>query len=421
MPNLVLIGCHWGDEGKGRFVDLLTDRVQMVVRFQGGPNAGHTLVVGDEQLVLHLVPSGILHEGVTCVIGNGVVVDPQLLLEEIAFLAERGYPVEPGRLVVSDRATAILPCHRQLDGRREQARGARRIGTTGRGIGPAYEDKVARHAVRMGDLLDPEVLSVRLESLGADALGMDPGAMAEMAEPWRRQLGPYIADTVDMLHRRMAAGESVLFEGAQGTMLDVDHGTYPFVTSSNTIAGGACCGAGVGPRHIDAVLGVVKAYTTRVGEGPFPSELDDEVAERLQRQGSEFGATTGRPRRCGWFDAVIARRSAALNSLSGLAITKLDVLQGLGRLRIATSYRLDGAPVDGFPCTAEALARCHPVYEDHPGWTEDVSGIRRYAELPPAARAYVERIEEVVGVPVCLVSVGPERGQVIVRSDPFGA
>lgn len=418
MPNLVLVGCHWGDEGKGRFVDLLTERVGVVVRFQGGANAGHTLVVGEKELVLHLVPSGILHKDVTCVIGNGVVVDPVVLLQEMDHLAEEGHLVEPGRLLISDRATLILPYHREQDGRKELQRGTKKIGTTGRGIGPAYEEKAARTALRVGDLLDRERLNAGLEHWCDAERAAD---LREQASDWGTRLAPYIVDTVQFVHERMAAGQSVLFEGAQGTMLDLDHGSYPFVTSSNTVAGGACCGAGVGPRHIDAVLGIVKAYTTRVGEGPFPTEQSGDIADRLQKAGGEFGATTGRPRRCGWFDAVLARRSAALNSLSGIAVTKVDVLSGIEQLAIATAYEMDGRRITAPPSSASDLARCRPVYEWHPGWMEDVSGIRRYDELPATARSYLERLEQMVGVPVQLVSVGPERTQVIVRSDPLGA
>jgi len=416
LPNLVLVGCHWGDEGKGRFVDLLTERVGVVVRFQGGPNAGHTLVVGDRELVLHLVPSGILHPDVVCVIGNGVVVDPAVLLQELDHLAAEGCAVEPGRLWISDRATLILPHHRVLDGLREQQRGAGKIGTTGRGIGPAYEEKAARQALRAGDLLVPDELAAGLE-----ASGVEDEEVLEQVVGWGRRLAPYITDTVQLVHERMAAGDSVLFEGAQGTMLDLDHGSYPFVTSSNTVAGGACCGAGVGPLHIDAVLGIVKAYTTRVGEGPFPTEQSGGIAEHLQTAGGEFGATTGRPRRCGWFDAVLARRSAALNSLTGLAVTKMDVLSGVERLAVAAGYELDGKRIAGPPSSAADLARCRPIYEHHRGWSEDISGVRLYDDLPRAACAYIERIEQLVGVPVQMVSVGPERSQVIVRSDPLGA
>jgi adenylosuccinate synthase len=414
VPNLVLIGCHWGDEGKGRFVDLLTSRADLVVRFQGGPNAGHTLVVDGEELILHLVPSGILHEHVTCVIGNGVVVDPHLLLGELEELRAGGHEVGPERLRVSDRAIAILPYHRTRDGASEAKRGNRKIGTTGRGIGPAYEDKAGRRAVRMGDLLAPDRL--------ADVLG-DAGELQvlDQALQWGRQLAPFITDTVGLIHERMAAGGAVLFEGAQGTMLDLDHGTYPYVTSSNTVAGGACSGAGVGPTAIDGVLGIVKAYTTRVGEGPFPTELFDDVAETLAKRGGEVGATTGRARRCGWLDAVILRRAVQLNGITGLAVTKMDVLSGLDTLRVATAYELDSERIGAPPAGAADLARCTPVYEELAGWSEDIGGVRRFEDLPANAQAYLERLEELAGVPVQLVSVGPQRERVIVREDPFVA
>lgn len=429
MPNGILVGCQWGDEGKGRLVDLLTERVQAVVRFQGGPNAGHTLVVGEETLVLHLIPSGILHDGVTCVIGNGVVVDPAILLDEIEMLRQRGHAVTARRLRISDRAAVIMPYHRTLDGLGERGRGEARIGTTGKGIGPTYEDKVGRHGVRVGDLLDEELLRARIGSLqglierrlecaGAPA-ALDVGALVAQGLRWGAALRPFVGDTVQCLADLIADGKSLLFEGAQGAMLDVDHGTYPFVTSSNTVAGGACTGAGVGPTAIDAVLGVAKAYTTRVGEGPFPTEDHGPEGEGLQRRGGEFGATTGRTRRCGWFDAVVVRRAARLNGLTGLALTKLDVLSGVERLRVATSYTLDGRPVGSPPHATELLARCVPLYEEVPGWTEDLSAARSFEHLPTAAQRYVERLEQLVGVPVRLISVGPEREQIIVRSDPF--
>jgi len=414
VPNLVLIGCHWGDEGKGRFVDLLTSRADLVVRFQGGPNAGHTLVVDDEELILHLVPSGILHEDVTCVIGNGVVVDPQLLLGEIRHLEACGHPVGPERLRVSDRATAILPRHRQQDGMSEARRGRRKIGTTGRGIGPAYEDKVGRRAVRIGDLLDPSRL---LRALGES----DDPTVLENARKWGDELGPYITDTVGLIHERMAAGADVLFEGAQGTMLDVDHGTYPYVTSSNTVAGGACTGSGVGPTAIDGVLGIAKAYTTRVGEGPFPTELFDDVADKLARRGGEVGATTGRARRCGWPDAVILKRAVQLNGVTGLAVTKMDVLSGFERLKLCTAYELAGEVIDAPPASAADLARCRPVYEELAGWRDPIDHVRSFDDLPGAARDYLLKLEQQTGVPVQLVSVGPQRERVIVREDPFEA
>lgn len=429
MPNGILVGCQWGDEGKGRLVDLLTEQVQAVVRFQGGPNAGHTLVVGEETLVLHLIPSGILHEGVTCVIGNGVVVDVPILLDEIEMLRQRGHSVTARRLRISDRAAVIMPYHRTLDGLGEQGRGSAKIGTTGKGIGPTYEDKIGRHGIRVGDLLDEELLRVRFAALrplierrldcaGEPAI-LDVEALVATCLGWGRALRPFVGDTVQCLSDLILDGKSLLFEGAQGAMLDVDHGTYPFVTSSNTIAGGACTGAGVGPTAIDAVIGVAKAYTTRVGEGPFPSEDHGPAGERLQRRGGEFGATTGRTRRCGWFDAVVVRRAARLNGLTGLAVTKLDVLSGFETLKIATSYTLEGNPVESPPHAVEILARCVPLYEEVPGWSEDITAARRFDDLPAAAQAYVQRLEHLIDVPVRLISVGPEREQIIVRTDPF--
>ena len=427
MANLVLVGCQWGDEGKGRVTDLLAQRAHVVVRFQGGPNAGHTLIVNDQEFVLHLVPSGILYPDTLCVIGNGVVVDPALLIKELDQLDALGHDTGPRRLKISDRATAIMPYHRLLDGKGERERGEGRIGTTGRGIGPSYEDKVARRAVRMGDLLHPARLRSRLEDclpdlrrrLGTDGVDVDLMELMRLGRAWGERLREHIVDTAGVIHERMVHGESVLFEGAQGTMLDIDHGTYPFVTSSNTVAGNACVGAGVGPTDIDAVLGVVKAYTTRVGEGPFPTEKEGEIADKLRKAGGEFGSTTGRPRRCGWFDAVVARRSAALNGLTGLVLTKLDVLSGLGEIQVGTGYRVFDQPVLHFPCCVDELARCEPHFDALPGWHEDITAVREFEDLPEAARAYVDRLEQLVGVPIRMISVGPSREQIILRSDPF--
>lgn len=433
MPNLVLVGCQWGDEGKGRVVDLLTRRADVVVRFQGGPNAGHTLVVDGEEVILHLIPSGILHRGVSCVIGNGVVVDPDILLEEMEMVRREGYLSDPQQLMISDKASVIMPYHRTLDGLGEVSRGAAKIGTTGRGIGPTYEDKVGRNGVRIGDLLDAELLRHRLEMVapvqdrkldcasGGEVPGIDVQALVAQGAAWGDALRPHVADTVGYLDEQMCAGRSVLFEGAQGTMLDIDHGTYPFVTSSNTVAGGACCGAGVGPTRIQSVLGVVKAYTTRVGEGPFPTEDAGEDAALLQSRGGEVGATTGRTRRCGWFDAVIVRRSAIINGTTGIVLTKLDVLSGMPTLKLATSYLLDGKAVHAPPASVEQLGACNPVYEEMPGWSEDITGIREFEDLPANAMAYVRRIEELVGTPVQMISVGPQREQIIERDDPFGS
>ena len=427
---VVVIGTQWGDEGKGKIVDLLTERAAAVVRFQGGHNAGHTLVIDGEKTILHLIPSGILRENVQCLIGNGVVLSPGALMEEIRMLEGRGVPARE-RLRISEACPLILPYHVALDHARERARGKKAIGTTGRGIGPAYEDKVARRALRVGDLFHRERFAAKLGEV------MDYHNFAlkhyygEQPLDFQRVLDetlalgegirPLVGDVPAILGRLRREGADVLFEGAQGTLLDIDHGTYPYVTSSNTTAGGACTGAGVGPRDIDYVLGITKAYTTRVGAGPFPTELVDEMGEHLARRGHEFGSTTGRPRRCGWFDAVALRRAVQINGVSGLCITKLDVLDGLDTIRICVGYRWSGAVHDMPPVGADAFAECEPVYEDLPGWKASTVGIRRYEDLPPAARAYLERIEAAVGVPVDLVSTGPERAENVVLRHPFSA
>ncbi|ROO31305.1 adenylosuccinate synthase [Salinisphaera japonica] len=426
--RVIVIGSQWGDEGKGKIVDLLTDRTRHVVRFQGGHNAGHTLVIGGEKTVLHLIPSGILHEGVTCHIGNGVVLSPSALLEEMAMLTERGVPVAE-RLKISPACPLILDSHVALDKAREAARGAAAIGTTGRGIGPAYEDKVARRAVRVGDLFKREMLAAKLgEALDYHNFVLKNYFQAQPVD-FQKQLddclaqaeaiGPMVADVAELLRQAYVADESIVFEGAQGALLDVDHGTYPFVTSSNTTAGGASTGSGVGPTCFDHVLGVVKAYTTRVGSGPFPTELDDHYGRHLAEKGAEFGATTGRARRCGWFDAVGLRRAAFNNGLSGLCITKLDVLDGLDAIRICTGYRHNGQALAVPPTGAEALADCEPVYEEMPGWSEATSGLRDYDALPTNARAYLDRVAEIVGVPIDIISTGPDRADTIVLKHPL--
>ena len=425
---VVVIGAQWGDEGKGKVVDLLTGRASVVARFQGGHNAGHTLVIGGERTVLHLVPSGVMREGVRCLIGHGVVLSPAALLEELDMLAARGVPAAE-RVRVSGACPLILPYHAAVDRAREAARGAAALGTTGRGIGPAYEDKAARRAMRAGDLLDPARLDEKLRALDEHhnfmltrALGADPVDVAEVRdglEAAAERMRPLVADVPAALHAAIDAGEGVLLEGAQGAWLDVDQGTFPFVTSSNTTAGGAATGSGLGPRDIGYVLGVAKAYTTRVGAGPFPTELHDETGRGLASRGSEFGATTGRPRRCGWLDVAGLRRAARINSLSGLCITKLDVLDGMPVVRLCTGYRLDGERRDTPPLSAEELGRCEPVYEDMPGWDSSTAGVRSRAELPPNARAYLERIESLAGVPIDLVSTGAERDETIVERHPF--
>lgn len=426
--NVVVIGTQWGDEGKGKIVDLLTDRAAAVVRFQGGHNAGHTLVIGGEKTVLHLIPSGILREGVMCLIGNGVVLSLEALLEEADALAARGVPVFE-RLRVSPGCPLILPCHVALDRAREQARGAAAIGTTGRGIGPAYEDKVARRALRVADLFVREKFAARLGEVldyhnfvlrhyfHADTV--DFGEALDRAMAQAERIAPLTADVTQLLVELAAEGRSVLFEGAQGTLLDIDHGTYPFVTSSNTIAASASTGTGIGPDGIDYVLGIVKAYTTRVGAGPFPTELFDDQGAHLAEVGAEFGATTGRPRRCGWFDAVALRRSIINSSVSGLCVTKLDVLDGLETLRICVGYRTDGEEIATPPVIVDRYADCRPIYEDMPGWPGSTVGITDYDALPENARRYLERIAEIVDTPIDIISTGPERDETIVLRDPF--
>ena len=420
--NIVVLGAQWGDEGKGKIVDLLAPRFSIVARYQGGHNAGHTVYVRGSKFILRLIPSGILHDGVTCVIGNGVVIDPQALLAEVAELERNGVRVGD-RLVISDRAHLILPYHRELDLLSEARRGERKIGTTSRGIGPAYEDKVARRGVRVGDLQDLAALgdavrhNVDARNRLVEGKPMDAAAVvAELQAQWEKMRG-WVADVSLYLARAEAAGRRVLFEGAQGTLLDIDHGTYPYVTSSNATAGGVCTGLGVGPRTIQGVLGVVKAYTTRVGEGPLVSELHGEAGERLRQKGGEFGAVTGRPRRCGWFDAVAVRYAARINGLDALAITKMDVLDGMDEIPICTAYRHRGRIIQEFPGDIAQLAACEPVYETMPGWSQPTRGIRTFDALPAEARNYVARLEQVSGVPAAIISTGSEREDTIIRGD----
>lgn len=419
--NTVLIGAQWGDEGKGKVIDVLTDRADWVVRYQGGNNAGHTVEIGGTRYVLHLVPSGIFRERTKCVIGNGLVVDPVGLLEEIREVRQAGFGVE-GRLFLSDRAHLVLPYHRALDAGRERTLSdGERIGTTQRGIGPAYVDKAQRTGIRAGAMRLPEFpdmvrarvedANLRLAAQGQPVL--DVRDVVARAVAAAADLAPLVADTVDLLHGAMARGESILFEGAQGTMLDVDFGSYPFVTSSSSTAGGAAIGSGVPPHRIDKVIGVLKAYTTRVGEGPFPTELLDATGEKLRAVGREFGATTGRPRRCGWFDAVVGRYSARVNGIDVWALTKLDVLDGFDTLRICTAYEADGRRYETVPADVGVLSRCRPVYEDWPGWKTPLRGAAALSDLPAAARAYVARIEELTGAPVEILSVGPGRENTI--------
>lgn len=431
MPAVVVIGTQWGDEGKGKIVDLLSPEADVIVRFQGGHNAGHTVVVDANQFVLHLVPSGILHSGKTCVIGNGVVIDPAALLEEIDALTDRGVNLT-GRLLVSDRAHLIMPYHKAIDKESEKNKGARKIGTTGRGIGPTYADKMARVGLRVADLLDPDLFRQKLTRSVTDmnyllgrlygVKGFDLDSVYDAYLGYASRLRPYIVDTAERLHQAIASGQRVLFEGAQGTLLDVDHGTYPFVTSSSATAGGALIGSGVGPGGIDRVIGVAKAYSTRVGEGPFPTELhDDQGGAALRARGQEFGATTGRPRRCGWFDAVVVRYAIRLNGLSGLAITKLDVLDDVPDIKICTGYRLSGATVTSVPAVAEHFERCEPIYETLPGWKQPTVGVTRYEDLPVNARQYLERLSDLVGCPLDVISTGSKRDQTIIRRRAFSA
>jgi adenylosuccinate synthase len=424
----VAVGAQWGDEGKGKIVDWLAPQADLVVRFQGGNNAGHTLVVDGEQTVLHVVPSGVLHPDTVNLIGPGVVVNPEVLISELDALATRGVLRDPSRVRVSGRAHVILDWHVALDQAREEARGDVKIGTTGRGIGPTYEDKVARRGVRVADLLHPESLrdaakriaeerNRELEHRGWSPVDLD--AVVERAAAWGRRLEPYVDHTGRILVDALRAGKNILFEGAQGTFLDIDHGTYPFVTSSNTVAGAACTGAGIGPTAIDRVLGISKAYTTRVGGGPFPSEDHGERGRSLRERGSEFGATTGRPRRCGWLDVVMLREAATVNGLTGLALNKLDILSGLPEIPIATAYRIDGKRSEQMPMTLAELERAEPIYESLPGWNEDITDARRDEDLPDRARSYIARIEALVNVPVALISVGPGRDQTIARDHLF--
>jgi adenylosuccinate synthase len=426
--NVVVIGTQWGDEGKGKIVDLLTDRAAAVARFQGGHNAGHTLVIDGVKTVLHLIPSGILRDGVSCLIGNGVVLSLDALLTEAKALIESGVPVYE-RLKISPGCPLILPSHAALDLAREKSKGSAAIGTTGRGIGPAYEDKVARRALRVADLFVREKFAAKLGEildyhnfLLKNYFGAEPVDFARTLDDSlaaAEVIAPVTADVTQILQDLMDDGKSILFEGAQGTFLDIDHGTYPFVTSSNTVAAAASTGTGVGPRTLDYILGIVKAYTTRVGAGPFPTELFDDYGKHLASVGAEFGATTGRPRRCGWFDAVALRRSIINSSVSGLCVTKLDVLDELEAIQICVGYKIDGKAIAGVPVIVDRFAECEPVYEEMPGWNSSTVGVTRFDDLPANARDYLARIEELAGVPVDIISTGPDREQTIIKQHPF--
>jgi len=429
MANIVIVGMQWGDEGKGKVVDLLTEYAHVVVRFQGGNNAGHTVVVGQETIILHLIPSGALYRDKTCVIGNGVVVDPQVLLQEIDELRKRGHFLDDRQLLISEDAHLIMPYHRRIDVARERMKGEGKIGTTGRGIGPAYEDKVAREGIRFGDLLDDQIFRGKLEAILStknhylDAClkdqGFDLEAMFQEYRGYGQRLKKFAGNISLFIDRQIKQGRQILFEGAQGTHLDVDHGTYPFVTSSNTVAGGACTGAGVGPTRITEVIGVSKAYTTRVGGGPFPTELNDSVGEKIRERGREFGATTGRPRRCGWLDIPLLKDAIRLNGITGIALTKMDVLSEFETIRICTAYQHRGRRIEEVPSQVQALKECEPVFEDHPGWKAELRNFRSFQDLPSKAQGYVRRIEELTGTEVTLVSVGEKRLETILRRNPF--
>jgi adenylosuccinate synthase len=427
MATVVLIGAQWGDEGKGKVTDYLARKADMVVRYQGGNNAGHTVVADGREYKLHLIPSGILYSDKQCLIGNGVVLDPKVFLQEVTGLIEQGISVE--NLKISPRAHVIMPYHLKMDAIDEERRGSNKIGTTGRGIGPAYTDKASRMGIRIAELVDPESLSEVLENVLAeknqlfteyhDTPAFNYQEMLEKYIQYGQKLAPFVADVSILVNDAVRDGRNILFEGAQGTLLDLDHGTYPYVTSSHPVAAAACLGTGVGPTKIDKVIGIAKAYITRVGEGPFPTELNDENGEYLRREGFEFGTTTGRPRRCGWFDAVISRYAARINGLDYLAITKLDVLSGLEKIMICNEYRLDGRTITEFPTTIKELSRCEPVYQEMPGWKEDITKIRKLEDLPDNARNYLEKISQLSGVPVAIIGVGPGRDQTLMLKELY--
>jgi adenylosuccinate synthase len=428
VSNIVIVGTQWGDEGKGKIVDLLAEFADIVVRFQGGNNAGHTMVVKGEQFISHLVPSGIL-QNKTCIIGNGMVIDPSVLLEEIDYLISKGINVGPDNLKISEKAHIIMPYHKYVDNASEKMKGDKKIGTTGRGIGPCYEDKATRRGIRFIELMDTEVFIEKLKSIVKEKNfylknflsyeTVDSESIIHQYNDYAKKLAPYVTNISIIIDDAIKEGKKVLFEGAQGTHLDIDHGTYPYVTSSNTIAGNACSGAGIGPKKITGVIGIVKAYTTRVGEGPFPAELFNETGDAIQKKGVEFGATTGRRRRCGWLDTVILRNAVRLNGLTGIAVTKLDVLDGLETVNICTSYEYNGKPVNDFPASLKTLAACKPVYETLPGWSEDISSIKKFEDLPQNTINYLKRVEELIENPIYIVSVGPGRDETIMLKNPF--
>ncbi len=428
MPNVIIVGTQWGDEGKGKIVDFLSKKADVIARFQGGHNAGHTVVIKDEKFILHLIPSGILHKGKTCIIGNGVVVDPAALIEEINALKERGVKVSQN-LLLSKNAHLIMPYHKAIEEGSEKFRGSKRLGTTGRGIGPAYTDKMARLGIRVADLLQPSIFMEKLKHNLADKnflienLYKLPAFKAEDVfneyMGYAGKLSAYIADTDIVINKMISKNKDILFEGAQGTLLDIDHGTYPYVTSSSASSGGVCTGLGVGPTKISKVLGVVKAYTTRVGGGPFPTEIKDSLGVMLREKGGEYGATTGRPRRCGWLDTVILRHSVRINGLTGLAITKLDILDGLEKVKICTSYTFRGSHYKEFPKEISILEECTPVYEEVDGWNTSTSGIQKFTKLPKQAKTYLKKIENILGVEIQLISTGQRRDEIIERKKIF--
>ena len=431
MANVAVIGAQWGDEGKGKIVDLLAQQSDVVVRFQGGNNAGHTLVVNGQKTILHVIPSGALHRDKVCVIGNGVVLDAEVLLHELQELRQQGHLQNDSQLRISEQAHLIMPYHRAIDQARERMRGAGKIGTTGRGIGPTYEDKAARVGIRVIDLLEEDTFREKLEHNIAEKNVYLRAILKEQAldfeeihrtySGYREKLAPYVTDTGVLLDEMFRDGKNVLFEGAQGTLLDLDHGTYPFVTSSNTVIGGVCSGAGIGPRHLHEVIGISKAYTTRVGSGPFPTELTGPEGEKLRQDGDEYGATTGRPRRCGWFDAVAVRHAVRLNGLTGIALTKLDVLTGLPKIHVCTAYQAGARLLRHFPASLKVMESLEPVWEEFEGWQEPVSGARSVADLPANARRYMERLEELVETEIVIASIGPDRDQTILIKNPFDA
>ena len=426
MANIVIVGAQWGDEGKGKIVDLLTQYADTVVRFQGGNNAGHTIVLKEEKFVFHLIPSGILYENKKCIIGNGVVLDPAVLIEEIADVKKKGYFKDDSQLMISEETHLILPYHRKIDIARERIF---KIGTTGRGIGPAYEDKVARCGIRAVDLIDEKVFRKKLEEnliqkniYLVQVLKEKSFEFSEIFDEYllyKKGLEKYVKDTLMVLHEDIQRGKNILFEGAQGALLDVDHGTYPYVTSSNTVAGNACAGSGIGPTMINSVIGVAKAYTTRVGEGPFPTELRDPLGEKIRERGGEYGATTGRPRRCGWFDAVVVNHSVRVNGIREMAITKLDVLNDFDKIRVCVGYRLNGKVIQYVPSNLEKLQSSEPVYEELDGWGTELKGVRKFSELPPNAQRYIRRVGELIDTKITIISIGSERNETIEVRNPF--